>query len=104
MLKPSNRSEVDCTIWFFANFVQGYWRTNLYDRTVPHFELQGKVLGLIGGSGGIGSKVAQLAEAIGMKVVITSAGLDVQETEPPAADNPLYGLENASNPAGCALQ
>jgi len=134
---------------------------------VPHFELQGKVLGLIGGSGGIGSKVATLAEAIGMKVVITSrspkpnvlpleellrtsdfvslhcplnaetkhlinkdtlklmkptaylintgrgslikeseliealesktiagAGLDVQETEPPSADNPLYGLEN----------
>lgn len=134
---------------------------------VPHFELQGKVLGLIGGSGGIGSKVAALAEAIGMKVVITSrspkpnalpleellrtsdfislhcplnadtkhlinkdtlklmkptaylintgrgslikepeliealqnktiagAGLDVQETEPPAADNPLYSLEN----------
>eukprot|EP00434_Breviolum_minutum_P034537 symbB.v1.2.030573.t1/scaffold3463.1/size92345/3 len=134
---------------------------------VPHFELQGKVLGLIGGSGGIGSKVASLAEAIGMKVVITSrspkpnvlpleellrtsdfvslhcplnaetkhlinkdtlklmkptaylintgrgslikeseliealesktiagAGLDVQETEPPSADNPLYGLEN----------
>ena len=26
---------------------------------VPHFELQGKVLGLIGGSGGIGSKADQ---------------------------------------------
>ena len=25
---------------------------------VPHFELQGKVLGLIGGSGGIGSKAS----------------------------------------------
>lgn len=134
---------------------------------VPHFELQGKTLGLIGGSGGIGSKVSDLAEALGMKVVLTSrsprpnalpleellrtsdfvslhcplnaetkhiinkdtlklmkptaylinsgrgsliketdliealqnkviagAGLDVQETEPPAADNPLYELEN----------
>lgn len=39
---------------------------------MPHFELQGKVLGLIGGSGGIGSKVASLAEALGMKVLITS--------------------------------
>jgi len=134
---------------------------------VPHFELQGKTLGLIGGSGGIGSKVSDLAEALGMKVVLTSrsprpnalpleellktsdfvslhcplnaetkhiinkdtlklmkptaylinsgrgsliketdliealqnkviagAGLDVQETEPPSADNPLYELEN----------
>ncbi|CAK9080496.1 unnamed protein product [Durusdinium trenchii] len=134
---------------------------------VPHFELQGKILGLIGGSGGIGSQVAALAEAIGMKVVITSrspkpnalpleelletsdfvslhcplnaetkhlinkdtlklmkptaylintgrgslikepdliealeqkaiagAGLDVQETEPPPEDSPLYTLEN----------
>jgi len=134
---------------------------------VPHFELQGKTLGLIGGSGGIGSQVASLAEALGMKVVITSrserpnalpleellktsdfvslhcplnaetkhlinketlklmkptaylintgrgslikepdliealqsnviagAGLDVQETEPPPADSPLYEMEN----------
>eukprot|EP00931_Biecheleriopsis_adriatica_P050382 TRINITY_DN29163_c0_g1_i1.p1 TRINITY_DN29163_c0_g1~~TRINITY_DN29163_c0_g1_i1.p1 ORF type:complete len:329 (+),score=75.06 TRINITY_DN29163_c0_g1_i1:92-1078(+) len=134
---------------------------------VPHFELQGKTIGLIGGSGGIGSKVATLAEALGMKVFITSrspkpnvlpleellrtcdfvslhcplnaetrhlinkdtlklmkptafiinsgrgslinepdliealqqktiagAGLDVQETEPPPLDSPLYTLEN----------
>jgi glycerate dehydrogenase len=38
----------------------------------PHFELGGKTIGLIGGSGGIGSKVATLAEAMGMKVIITS--------------------------------
>ncbi|CAJ1371875.1 unnamed protein product [Effrenium voratum] len=134
---------------------------------VPHFELQGKTLGLIGGSGGIGSQVSALAENLGMKVVLTSrspkpnalpleellrtsdfvslhcplnaetkhlinkdtlklmkptaylintgrgslikeddlievlhnkgiagAGLDVQETEPPTEDNPLYHLEN----------
>lgn len=39
---------------------------------VPHFELTGKTLGLIGGSGGIGSKVATIAEGLGMKVIITS--------------------------------
>jgi len=39
---------------------------------VPHFELQGKTLGLIGGSGGIGSKVAEIASSLGMKVIITS--------------------------------
>lgn len=134
---------------------------------VPHFELAGKTLGLIGGSGGIGSKVADIAAGMGMKVIITSrspkpnavpleellrtsdfvslhcplnaetknimnkatlgmmkptaflintgrgalineaelievlqnkgiagAGLDVQVTEPPALDSPLYTLEN----------
>lgn len=39
---------------------------------VPHFELAGKTLGLIGGTGGIGSKVASIAESMGMKVVVTS--------------------------------
>jgi len=39
---------------------------------VPHFELQGKTLGLIGGSGGIGSKVAEIAAGLGLKVIITS--------------------------------
>lgn len=39
---------------------------------VPHFELGGKTLGLIGGTGGIGSKVATIAEAMGMKVIVTS--------------------------------
>jgi len=39
---------------------------------VPHFELGGKTLGLIGGSGAIGSQVASIASGLGMKVVITS--------------------------------
>jgi len=39
---------------------------------VPHFELAGKTLGLIAGSGDIGSQVAKLGEALGMKVIITS--------------------------------
>merc|ERR1719237_440508 len=33
---------------------------------VPHFELAGKTLGLISGSGDIGSKVASIATALGM--------------------------------------
>lgn len=41
---------------------------------VPHFELGGKTLGLIGGSGGIGSKVSEIAAGLGMKVIITSRG------------------------------
>lgn len=48
-------------------------RTNFTRRlTVPHFELGGKTLGLIGGTGGIGTQVAKLARACGMKVVSTS--------------------------------
>jgi len=39
---------------------------------VPHVELGGKTLGLIGGTGGIGSVVAGLAEAMGMRVLVTS--------------------------------
>lgn len=141
---------------------------------VPHFELNGKTIGLIGGSGAIGSKVAEIALSLGMKVIISTrspqkssngcieyvtsvddllkqsdfvsihcplndqtrhsidgkklklmkptaymintargpiikesdliaalkegtiagAGLDVQDVEPPAADNPLYTMEN----------
>lgn len=39
---------------------------------VPHFELQGKILGLIGGSGTIGSKVKEIALTLGMTVLISS--------------------------------
>ena len=38
----------------------------------PHFELGGKVLGLVGGSGTIGSKTAEIARALGMKVLVYS--------------------------------
>ncbi len=140
---------------------------------VPHFEVSGKTLGLIGGSGAIGSEVMKVALALGMKVLISSrsprnwehpqvqaasvdellaasdfislhcplneqtrhllnreklalckpgaciintargaiineadliaalragkiagAGLDVQDPEPPALDNPLFGMSN----------
>mmetsp|Transcript_8924 Transcript_8924/g.16032 ORF Transcript_8924/g.16032 Transcript_8924/m.16032 type:complete len:328 (+) Transcript_8924:47-1030(+) len=39
---------------------------------LPHFELAGKTLGLVAGSGAIGSKVAQLAKLMGMNVLISS--------------------------------
>ena len=38
----------------------------------PHFELGGKTIGLIGGSGDIGSKVCAIARALGMHVLISS--------------------------------
>lgn len=38
----------------------------------PHFELEGKTLGLVGGSGAIGLKVADLALAMGMQVLVFS--------------------------------
>ena len=44
---------------------------------VPHFELAGKTIGLIGGRGSIGSKVTELARALRMIVIISSR-------EPPA--------------------
>ena len=38
----------------------------------PHFELRGKVLGLIGGNGAIGQQVATIARALGLEVLIWS--------------------------------
>ena len=40
---------------------------------------------------------AELIEALRQKL-IAGAGLDVQETEPPASDSELYALENARGP------
>ena len=40
--------------------------------TLPHFELAGKTLGLIGGRGNIGSQVAALAKAFGMTILIST--------------------------------
>jgi len=39
---------------------------------VPHFELQGKTIGLIGGRGNIGSATAKLCIALGMRVIVSS--------------------------------
>lgn len=40
--------------------------------SLPHFELTGKTLGLIGGLGTIGLRVAAMASALGMRVVASS--------------------------------
>jgi glycerate dehydrogenase len=40
--------------------------------TLPLMELNGKTLGLVGGSGLIGSKVADIALALGMNIIISS--------------------------------
>jgi len=39
---------------------------------LPHFEVQGKTLGLIGGRGTIGARVTDIALAFGMKVLVSS--------------------------------
>ena len=40
--------------------------------TMPHFELAGKTLGLVGGNGAIGTRVGQLALAFGMRVPVST--------------------------------
>ncbi|KAJ1444693.1 D-isomer specific 2-hydroxyacid dehydrogenase [Pelagophyceae sp. CCMP2097] len=42
--------------------------------SMPHFELGGKTIGLIGGSGAVGTRVAELARAFGMRVIVSSRG------------------------------
>jgi len=37
---------------------------------VPHFELQGKTLGVIGGTGAIGREVIKIAQALGMNIIV----------------------------------
>ena len=40
--------------------------------TTPHFELTGKTIGLVGGTGAIGTKVAEIARVLGMNVLVWS--------------------------------
>jgi len=40
--------------------------------TLPHFELKGMTLGLVGGSGTIGQDVARVAMVLGMKIMIST--------------------------------
>eukprot|EP00667_Euglena_gracilis_P010700 EG_transcript_10887 len=40
--------------------------------TLPHYELTGRTLGLVGGTGGIGRRVADLGLALGLKVLVST--------------------------------
>ena len=53
--------------------------------TLPLMELNGKTLGLVGGSGRIGTKVAEIALVLGMKIVISSRNPCLHES------HALYG-------------
>jgi len=59
---------------------------------VPHFEVAGKTLGLIGGRGSIGSKVAEIARAFGINVIVSTRNPPVQ-VEP---------SEDSTPPSCCA--
>merc|ERR1712039_78494 len=39
---------------------------------VPHFELSGKTLGIVGGNGSTGTRVAEIAITLGMRVLVSS--------------------------------
>eukprot|EP00966_Prymnesium_polylepis_P179512 4156621-Prymnesium_polylepis.1 len=47
-------------------------RSNFPTMPLPHFEVGGKTLGLVGGAGAIGSRVAAIAQALGMHVLVSS--------------------------------
>lgn len=68
--------------------IQSGDRTNGFSAPLrtPHFELGGKTIGLVGGTGSIGSRVSTIAQALGMKVLITSRN-------PPAQQDPSSMVE-----------
>ena len=59
---------------------------------VPHVEVNGKTLGVIG-AGHIGRKVIQIAQALDMNILVYSR-TPREETEPPVASSPLYTMDN----------
>lgn len=48
------------------------WARGVQGNKLPHFELAGRTLGLVGGRGSIGSRVAQLALPFGIRVLVSS--------------------------------
>lgn len=66
---------LSCSLWPQAQALQAGNRQYMQQchlGALPHFELTGKTLGLIGGLGTIGLRVASMATALGMKVVASS--------------------------------
>ena len=53
---------------------------------LPHFELGGKTIGLVGGTGAIGTKVAEIARVLGMNVLVWSRSAKSCETYEAAAN------------------
>lgn len=54
--------------------------------TLPHFELGGKTIGLVGGTGAIGVKVGEIARVLGMKVLMWSRNAKTCDAWEAAAD------------------
>ena len=71
--------------------------------SLPHFELEGKTLGLVGGMGNIGKRVTQMALAFGMKVVVSGREGSASALDPAVAASgrvsvaPLHEMLSASD-------
>lgn len=66
---------LSCSLWPQAQALQAGNRSYLQQchlGALPHFELTGKTIGLIGGLGTIGMRVAAMAQALGLRVVASS--------------------------------
>lgn len=65
-----------CSLWPQAQALARGDRSYMHQchlGALPHFELTGKTLGLIGGLGTIGLRVGAMAQALGLKVVASSS-------------------------------
>ena len=60
--------------------------------TMPHFELGGKTIGLVGGTGAIGRKVGEIARVFGMKVLMWSRRYDTTDVYSFVRVYTLYSL------------
>lgn len=78
-----------CSLVTQQELIKAGDRTNGFSAPLrtPHFELGGQTIGLIGGGGNIGSKVASVAVALGMKVLVSS------RSPPAEQDTEASGIE-----------
>ena len=71
---------ISCSLWPQAKALATTNRAYMQQchlGALPHFELTGKTVGLIGGLGTIGLRVAAMSQALGMKVVASSRATPV---------------------------